>query len=133
VVATIPGLAGLNVTTGGGLVWIHGWLSAVDPAVGTGSADRPLVIRIDPATDRMVGDAVPLPFFSPFAFWEGGIWFVGEEATVSRLNAVTLEVDASIRVAAVAQDSTVHAALDAATGTIWVANYENTITRVDLG
>jgi hypothetical protein len=90
------------------------------------------VLRIDPATDRIVGDPVSMPFFYPFAFWDGGIWFVGEESTVSQLNAGTLEVEASIQVTAVAQDSTVHAALDAATGTIWVANYENTITRVDL-
>ena len=133
VVGRIPGLASLNVATGGGFVWIQGWLSTIDPAVGTGSGDRPLVLRIDPVTDRIVGDAVPLSFFYPFAFWDGGIWFVAEESTVSLLNAGTLEVEASIQVTAVAQDSTVHAAFDSATETIWVANYENTITRVDLG
>jgi DNA-binding beta-propeller fold protein YncE len=73
-----------------------------------------------------------MEFFYPFAFWEGGVWFVGKEAAVSRLNTVTLEVDASVTVGAVAQDSTLHAALDASTETIWVANYEGTVTRVDL-
>lgn len=128
VVATIPGLAGLNVTTGGGLVWIQGWLSTIDP----GSGDRPLALRIDPTTDHFVGDPVPIEFFNPFAFWEGGIWFVTEEAVVSRLNTGTLKVDHSVDVAPVAQDSTVHAALDTSTGTIWVANYEEAITRIDL-
>jgi len=131
-VATIPGLAGLNVTTGGGLVWMHGWLSTIDPSVGTGSGDRPLVLRVDPATDQFVGDPIPMSFFRPFAVWEGCVWFVGEESAVSHLNTTTLEVDHSVDVAPVAQDSTVHAALDTSTGTIWVANYQNTVTRVDL-
>lgn len=132
VVATIPGLAGLNVTTGGGLVWMQGWLSTIDPSVGTGSGDRPLVLRIDPATDQVVGDPIPMSFFHPFAVWEGGVWFVGEESTVSRLSMEALEVDHSVVVDAVAQDSTVHATLDISTGTIWVANYQGTITRIDL-
>lgn len=132
VVATIPGLAGLNVATGGGLVWIQGWLSTIDPGVGTGAGDRPLALRIDPATDQIIGDPIPMEFFYPFAFWEGGIWFVGEEAAISRLNTGTLEVDHSVAVDAVAQDLTMHAALDTSTGTIWVANYQETITRIDL-
>ena len=131
-VARIPGLAGLNVATSGGLVWIQGWLSTIDPAVGTGSGDHPLVLRVDPVTDHVVGDPVPMEFFYPFAFWEGGVWFVGEEAAVSRLNTVTLEVDASVTVGPVAQGSTLHAALDASTESIWVANYKGTVTRVDL-
>jgi hypothetical protein len=132
VVATISELASLNVTTGAGLVWIHGWLSAIDPAVGTGSGDRPVVLRIDPATDQFVGEPVLMDFFYPFASWGGGIWFMGEEAVVSRMNTDTLEVDHSIVVDPAAQDSTVHAALDSSTGTIWIASYEDTITRVDL-
>jgi DNA-binding beta-propeller fold protein YncE len=132
VVGTIPGLASLNVATGDGFVWIQGWLSTFDPAVGTGAGDRPLALRIDPATDHVVGDPVPMGFFYPFAFWEGGVWFVGQEAEVSRLDTQTLEIDASIAVGAVAQDSATHAAFDEGTETIWVANYEDTITRVDL-
>ena len=132
VVATIPGLAGLNVATGDGFVWIQGWLSTIDPAVGTGAGDRLLALRLDPATDHVVGDPIPMEFFYPFAYWEGGVWFVGDRPVISGLNAQTLEVDDSVAVDAVAQDSTVHAAFDAGTGTIWVANYEDTITRVDL-
>jgi DNA-binding beta-propeller fold protein YncE len=132
VVATIPDLASLNVATGGGLVWIQGWLSTIDPSVGTGSGDHPVVLRIDPATDQFVGDPIPMAFFHPFAAWEGGIWFVGEDGAVARLDSTTLEVDRSVDVAPVAQDSTVHAALNINTGTIWVANYQEAITRIDL-
>jgi TolB protein len=132
VVATIPGLASLNVATGGGLVWIQGWLSTIDPSVGTGSEDRPVVLRIDPATGQFVGDPIPMAFFHPFAVWEGSIWFVGEDGAVARLDSTTLDVDRSVDVAPVAQDSTVHAAIDINNGTIWVANYQDAITRIDL-
>jgi YVTN family beta-propeller protein len=132
VVATIPGLASLNVAAGGGLVWIQGWLSTIDPSVGTGSGDHPVVLRIDPATDEFVGDPIPMAFFHPFAVWEGGIWFVGEDGAVARLDGTTLEVEDSVDVATVAQDSTVHAALDISTATIWVAKYQEAITRIDL-
>jgi hypothetical protein len=132
VVATIPDLASLNVAAGVGLVWTQGWLSTIDPSVGTGSGDHPIVLRIDPATDQFVGDPIPMAFFHPFAVWQGGIWFVGEDGAVARLDGTTLEVDDSVDVAPVAQDSTVHAALDISTGTIWVANYQEAITRIDL-
>ncbi len=134
VAGRIPGLAGLDVVTGDGLAWVQGWLSTVEPEVGTGSGDRPVVLRIDPRKDEIVGEPIPLAWFYPFAFGEGGVWFVDQRAgpAVSRLNTETIEVDHSVGVASVAQDSTVHAVLDAETGTIWVANYEDTITRIDL-
>jgi DNA-binding beta-propeller fold protein YncE len=134
VVATIPGLANLDVATGGGLVWVQGWLSSIDPSVGTGADDQLLALRIDPVENAhaIVGDPIPLERFHPFAFWEGGVWFVGEGSAISRLNTNTLEVDHSVTVEPVAQDSTMHAALDPNTGTIWVANYEDSVTRIDL-
>src|SRR6266545_4958061 len=134
VAGRIPGLAGLDVVTGDGLAWVQGWLSTVEPEVGTGSGDRPVVLRIDPRKDEIVGEPIPLAWFYPFAFGEGGVWFVDQRAgpAVSRLNTETIEVDHSVGVASVAQDSTVHAVLDAETSTIWVANYEDTITRIDL-
>jgi streptogramin lyase len=121
------------VITGDGYVWVHGWLSAIDPAIGTGAEDRLVVLRIDPRTDEAVGDPTSMEWFYPFAFGEGGVWFVDKAGpAVSRLNTQTLEIDHSVAVDAVAQDSTVHAAFDMGTGTIWVANYEDTITRIDL-
>ena len=132
VVATIPGLAGLEVVAGDGLVWIQGWISTVDPAVGTGAGDRPVALRLDPRTNEIVGDPIPLEWFHPFAFGEGGVWFVGKRQAISRLDTQTLQVEHLVAVDSVAQDSTVHAALDTDTGTIWIANYEDTITRIDL-
>lgn len=132
VAATIFGLANLDVATGGGFVWVQGWLSSIDPSVGTGSRDRLLILRIDPQTDQIVGDPIPWESFRPFGFGKGGVWFVDEGRSISRLNTGTSEVDRSVAVDAVARDSTVHAALDAEAGTIWIANYEDTITRIDL-
>jgi hypothetical protein len=134
VVARIPGLAGLEVVAGDGLVWIQGWLSTVDPAAGTEAGDRPVALRVDPRTNETVGDPIHLDWFYPFAVGEGGVWFVDQHAgpAVSRLNTDTIEVDHSVAIDPVAQDSTVHATLDTDTGTIWVANYEETITRIDL-
>jgi DNA-binding beta-propeller fold protein YncE len=57
---------------------------------------------------------------------------MGKETVISRLNTETLDVDHSIVVNPVATDSTRHAVLDAVTGTIWIANYEGTVTRIDL-
>lgn len=90
---------------------MHGWLSKIDPSVGHGSGDRPLVLRVDPATDQFVGDPLLMAFFHPFAVWEGGGGFVGEESAVSRLNTETLEVDHWVVVDAVSQDSMALAAL----------------------
>ncbi len=132
VVTRIPGLAGLEVVAGDGLVWVQGWLSTVNPAVGTGAGDRPVALRIEPRTNEIVGDPIALERFHPFAFEEGGVWFVGDGPAISRLDAQSLQVDHSIAIDSVAQDSTVHVALDADLGTIWVANYEDTITRIDL-
>ncbi len=132
VVTRIPGLAGLEVVAGGGLVWVQGWLSTVHPAVGTGAGDRPVVLRIDPRTNEIVGDPIALERFHPFAFEEAGIWFVGDGPAISRLDTQTLQIGHSVAVDPVAQDSTVHAAFDMNTGTIWVANYEDRITRIDL-
>jgi hypothetical protein len=60
------------------------------------------------------------------------VWFVGKGPSVARLNAQTFEVEHSVPVAPVATDSAIHAAFDASTGTIWIANYKDSITRIVL-
>ena len=133
VVGRIPGLAVGDVAAGAGGVWFQGWLSTIDPSVGTGAGDRLLALRIDPATDRLVGDPIRLDWFRPFAVDEGGVWFVGEGPSVSRLNTQDFKVDHSVPVEPVATDSAIHAVFDPSARTIWVANCEDTITRIDLG
>jgi dipeptidyl aminopeptidase/acylaminoacyl peptidase len=132
VVGRIPGLAVGDVAAQSGVVWFQGWLSSIEPSVGTGAGDRLLALRMDSATNRLVGEPVRLDGFRPFAVVEDGVWFVGEGPSVSHLNTQTFEVDHSVPVEPVATDSAIHAAFDPSTGTIWVANYEDTITRIDL-
>jgi dipeptidyl aminopeptidase/acylaminoacyl peptidase len=132
VVGRISGLAGGDVAAGAGVLWVQGWLSTLEPSVGTGGGDRLLAIRIDPATDRLVGESIRLEWFRPFAAEEDGVWFVGKGPSVARLNADTFEVDYSVPVEPVATDSAIHAAFDPSTGTIWIANYKDSITRIDL-
>lgn len=132
VVGRIPGLAVGDVAAGPGVVWFQGWLSSIDPSVGTGAGDRLLALRIDPATDQLVGAPIRLDWFRPFAVEEGGVWFVDQGPSISLLNTRTFEVDHSVPVEPVATDSAIHAAFDPSARTIWVANYEDTITRIDL-
>jgi hypothetical protein len=67
-----------------------------------------------------------------FGVEEGGIWFRGgsedAEPNISRLVLDSGEIDASLPL-----DSTmIDATLDLATGTIWVADYERRVSRIDL-
>jgi len=132
IAARVHDLAGHDVAVGNGEVWVHGWLSSFEPSVGNGSGDRPVAFRIDTTTNRRIGEPIPLEQFHPFAVGEGGVWFIGDGPVVSRLNLEYLHVDAEIATAPMAVDSTVHAVLDPAGGTIWVANYEDSITRIEL-
>jgi hypothetical protein len=85
--------------------------------------------RVDPENGEVQEVRIDRPFL-PFGAGEGGIWFgePGDDPVISRLNPGTFEVDAEVPVEGIAVD----AALDPESGTIWVANYERTVTRVDL-
>jgi TolB protein len=124
----------LDAAVGDGAVWIASWLSAFDPTVGTGYGDRVVAVRIDTATYEVdYGPVFPPeggPTFRPFAVGPGGVWFLGNEG-ISRLNTNTMEVDASVELEE-GPMQTEFAVLDEATGTIWIANYEDTVTRIDL-
>jgi hypothetical protein len=74
--------------------------------------------------------------FRVFDVGEGGVWFIGgphEPRGVCRLNSETVEVDSCVEVASYA-DTGLNwpAALDRQNDTIWVANYQDTVTRIDL-
>jgi len=99
------------------------------------SGDR--VRRIDPITDAPVEPSIPFAdAFRSFDAGEGGVWFIGGPGGtqgICRLNADTLEVDSCVQVSSYADTAlSWPAALDAENDTIWVANYRNTVTRIDL-
>jgi hypothetical protein len=76
------------------------------------------------------------PRFRAFDFGAGGVWFIGgphKPRGVCRLNAESLEVDSCVEVSGYA-DTGLNwpAALDPETDTIWVANYQDTVTRIEL-
>jgi Tol biopolymer transport system component len=107
-----------NVAVGEGWVW-----AASDSGNG---------VRIDAAsgglTSFRVGDDPNSPngFGWPYAVYRGHVLF--GLGAVRVLDTETLEVVAMVDLESQVAD----AALDAATGTLWIANYEGTVTRIDL-
>ncbi len=64
---------------------------------------------------------------APFAVYAGGVWHLGSNG-LSRLDTSTLRE----RSFGLRSLSIIAAALGEASGTVWVASYTNTITRIDL-
>jgi DNA-binding beta-propeller fold protein YncE len=131
VVATFPDA--LSVGIGEGALWMSVWLTEDDPGL----------VRVDPATGAR--DATLTGDFRGFAgehgtmgtlvVGDGGVWLWGfpspdaKNAQIYRLNASTLELDASVSPGG----RWIDAALDPAGGTLWISNYDDTVTRIDLG
>jgi DNA-binding beta-propeller fold protein YncE len=114
----------------------HAGISTPPVVVGTGgyawtSRLPGELVRINQATNRVEEVGISGPFY-PFGVGEGGVWFRGgtedAEPVIGRLNTTTLDVDASVPLDSTAIDAT----LDAETDTIWVADYERWVTRIDL-
>lgn len=102
-----------GVSVGGGYVWVAN-------ASGDG-------LRIDPVTHSKTRFSVRGEFVAPFAVYAGGVWHLGRQG-LSRVDAATLQ-EQSFGYRSL---SIIAAALDEASGTLWVASYENTITRIEL-
>jgi hypothetical protein len=102
-----------GVSVGDGYVWVaNAW--------GNG-------LRIDPVTHSKKRFSVMGGFPAPFAVYAGGVWHLGNHG-LSRLDTTTLrEKSFGLR-----SLSIIAAALDEASGTLWVASYTNTITRIEL-
>lgn len=102
-----------NVAVGDGWVWA--------------ASDRGKGLRIDPTTGTFtVFELAEGGFAWPFLAHEDHVFF--GLGTVRILEMETLE-----GVGSIALDSQVaDAALDPAMGTLWIANYEGTVTRIDL-
>jgi DNA-binding beta-propeller fold protein YncE len=128
VVATIPDAVSLGV--GEGFVWVGVWLDRYEGGL----------LRLDPGTDRPVGEAIEGAFagfagehdtIGTLAVGGGGVWYWssgGERARIFRLNAATLELDAS----AATGEIWIDAAVAPDGETLWISNYEDTVTRIDL-
>jgi hypothetical protein len=94
-------------------------------------------VQIDPLTDEVVGDPIPLGRFYPIATDQGGVWFVTFDEDVDtlricRLDAGTSAVDVCVGGLSLAWLVPPSAALDPGSGAIWVANDRRSVTRIDL-
>lgn len=127
-----------EMAVGDGAVWVQSWLSAFDPSIKTGSEDRLVIIRVDAGTNQI---AVPIDYndgFYPVTVTRGGVWFMGghlgkgPDQVVARLSTNTLEVDASVSLPPEDHESRNFAAFEGTTSSIWIANYRDTVIRVDL-
>jgi hypothetical protein len=127
-----------EMAVGEGAVWVQSWLSAHDPTINTGSEDRPVIIRVDAGTNEI---GPPIDYddgFYPVAVTHGGVWFMGghlgkgPDQVVARLNTKSLEVDASVSLPPEDHESRNFLAFEESSGSIWIANYRDTVTRVDL-
>jgi hypothetical protein len=94
----------------------------------------PLAIRIDARTNRVRREPLSMDQFFPVALVEGGLWFIGPGADLSRFDPRSLEIDESVRLGVGAAD----AAFDPATRSFWVATTvvgrgdQGSVVRVDL-
>jgi Tol biopolymer transport system component len=105
---------------------------AVDDGWAWAADDRGNGVRIDAASGAVTtfrpgdGSTEPNGFGWPFVAYEGHVFF--GLGTIKVLETELLEVVMSIPLESQVAD----AVLDPATGTLWIANYEDTVTRIDL-
>ncbi len=114
-----------SLAVGEGYVWI----AKLDPQGST------LVVRIDPWSDAPTEPSIQWgSSFRPFDAGEGGIWIIeGPPGGICRLNADTLRDDSCVDPGDYADTGlNWSAALDTTNDTIWIANYRDTVTRVDI-
>ncbi|MGH2673919.1 MAG: hypothetical protein ACRDH1_00660 [Actinomycetota bacterium] len=121
VVASMPFEGWASIAPGRDVIW-----APEDNSLG----------RIDPVTVTVVGDPIP----SPGVFFGGvmeigpeGLWFMGQseetgDATISRLNPSTGEVDASVDLATGASPI----AMDVTSDTIWVVTDQGSLLQIAL-
>lgn len=99
-------------------------------AIGQGSVwvadDSGNAVRIDPTTGAASTFHVKGGFAWPFLIYEGKILFGIDPMRI--LDTETLEVEGALQL----QSQIADAALDPATGVLWVANYGDAITRIAL-
>jgi DNA-binding beta-propeller fold protein YncE len=112
----------------------HGPLVAWDGVIWAGAGRN--LLRVDPYTGGLLGDPLFVGkgvSFTSLVAGEAGIWFLGYEpddervpATVDRWNAVTRTVDVSV------DPPEAPIAMARGQGSIWLLNYEGSLTRIEL-
>lgn len=130
--STDVGATGIHLLVTSDGVWVQSWLSSHSD-VGTGAEDRLVALRLSQTTGEVVASPIPTDGgFSPFGFDGVGVWFYGQDSRdgfdLSRLNTDSLSIDMRLDLDAEPTD----AVLDAQTGSIWIANYQDSVTRVTL-
>lgn len=116
--------------------------SVFSPALGEGSAWVPVccvdnqlaLTRIDVSSGQIVGEPFTLQATAPFAAAAGHVWLLDERGGVYGLNVATSEVDEGVSgfewpVGSAPDPS---AELDPGELVVWVANYRDSVTRIDL-
>lgn len=101
-----------NLAVGGGYVWA--------------SDDSGRGLRIDAASGDISRFEVEGGFAWPFLVENGRVWFGRDEIRI--LDAETLVVVGGVNV----ETQSVDAAFDTSTASLWVANYDGTLTRIDV-
>jgi hypothetical protein len=105
------------------------------PAAGDGRvwvATGRSLVRIDPKTDQTIGSPVRVSNTGDaLAVGEGGVWFLKPQNRnrVFRYNFATGQIDISIAL----PTGTTPVTIAVAHGSVWVLNYERSLTRIMLG
>jgi WD40-like Beta Propeller Repeat len=116
-------------------LWVADWLSNYRPEE-PGAEDQPAAIRLDPGTLELVGEPIPLDSFTPVAVSRTGVWFVGGISAphgLCHLDPDTGEVGPCLdAVGRLAPPLPWPWAFYPESQTIWVANEQDTVTRIAL-
>jgi hypothetical protein len=129
----VPPAGGVNgppvLAAGHGSVWTS---ASPGRPIPLGSSRTEIVV-IDPATNEVRGEVIPLgTLFLPFSVEAGGVWFRGgaedAEPVISRLDPASWTIEDSFRVDGTVLDG----AIDPATSTMWLTTYDGRVVRVDL-
>jgi sugar lactone lactonase YvrE len=104
-----------NLAVGDGYVW------------AAGADQRGTGLRIDATTGDVARFRVERGFAWPFLVEAGRVWFGRDR--IRLLDTETLEVVGAFD----AEIESIDAAVDPSTSSLWVANYDGTLTRIDLG
>lgn len=124
---------GTHLAVGAGGAWVESWLSSHSD-LASGASDQLVALRLSPETGEVQGSPITVEgSFSPFGFDSEGVWFFGENSqgdgfALSRLNSQSLRVDGHIDLEYEPTD----AALDVERHTVWVANYQGSVSRITL-